>query len=50
MTSASLCPLMRLSLSLMPLINRMGMILLCFDLLIVAELELMVHCYFLQYV
>ena len=41
---------MRLSLSLMPLINRMGMILFCSYPLIVAGLGLMAHCYFLQYV
>ncbi len=46
----SLCPLTRLSLLLMPLINRMGMILLCSDALIVAGLGLMARCCFLQYV
>ena len=39
---------MRLNLLVMSLINRMGMILICSDPLIVAGLVLMAHCFCLQ--
>jgi hypothetical protein len=46
MTNASLCPLMRLNLSVMSLINRAGMVLLTLDPLALAGLGLMAYWLF----
>jgi hypothetical protein len=43
MANGSLCPLMRLNLSVMSLINRVGMVLLTLDPLMVAGIGLMVY-------